>query len=122
MNNEAVVVLGASDKAQRFSNKAIKKLKLYGHKVIPVHPRLKEIEGLPVAHDLTHVIEKVDTLTLYVGPQRSKDLIEQIIALQPKRVIFNPGTESQDLEQQLKEHDIAYLKACTLIMLDTGEF
>jgi predicted CoA-binding protein len=122
MNKKTVVVLGASDKAQRFSNKAIKKLNYYGHKVIPIHPRLKEIEGLAVAHDLMSVSEDVDTLTLYVGPQRSKDLIEQIIALRPKRLIFNPGTESAELERQLAKHNIVFLKACTLIMLDAGEF
>lgn len=122
MHKKIVVVLGASDKAERFSNKAIKKLKHYGHQVIPVHPRLKVIESLPVAHDLTAIAEDVDTLTLYVGPQRSKDLMGQIVALRPKRVIFNPGTESFELERRLTEHDIAFVKACTLIMLDAGEF
>ena len=56
MNNKTVVVLGASDKAERFSNQAVKKLKHFGHKVVPIHPRLKDIEGLPVAHDLTSVV------------------------------------------------------------------
>jgi predicted CoA-binding protein len=122
MNGKIVVVLGASDKAERFSNKAVKKLKDFGHQVVPIHPRLKDIEGLPVAHDLTVIRDDVDTLTLYVGPQRSKALIEQIIALRPKRVIFNPGTESLELEQQLMLHNIAFVKACTLVMLDAGEF
>jgi len=122
MTKQTVVVLGASDKAERFSNKAIKKLIYYGHKVIPVHPRLKNLEGVPVAHDLTVIRDDVDTLTLYVGPHRSVNMIEQIVALRPKRVIFNPGTESEELEQQLNKHNIAFIKDCTLIMLDTGDF
>lgn len=122
MNNQTVVVLGASNKPQRFSNMAIKKLLQHGHRVIPIHPRLAEIEGVPVVDQLEDVSEKIDTLTLYVGPQRIQPLIEKIVALQPKRVIFNPGTESVALESALTEHNIAYVRACTLVMLDSGEF
>ena len=122
MNNQIVVVLGASNKPERFSNMAIKKLIQHGHRVIPVHPRLSDIEGVPVISDLDNVNENVDTLTLYVGPQRIQPLMEKIVALRPKRVIFNPGTESVELERRLMEHNIAFVRACTLVMLDSGDF
>ena len=122
MSKQTVVVLGASDKPERFSNMAIKKLKQHGHRVIPVHPRLKEIEGLPVMADLLSINELVDTLTLYVGPERSANLVEQIIQLQPGRVIFNPGTESELLERSLRENNMSFEIACTLVMLDAGSF
>jgi predicted CoA-binding protein len=122
MNSQTVVVLGASNKPQRFSNMAIKKLLQHGHKVIPIHPRLEEIEGVPVIDRLDDVGEKIDTLTLYIGPQRIQPLIDKIVALHPKRVIFNPGTESVALENRLTEHNIPYVRACTLVMLDSGEF
>jgi len=120
---QTVVVLGASDKPQRFSNKAIKKLQQYGHIVIPVHPRLKEIESVTVAASLNDVpANTVDTLTLYVGPERSIGLADAIVALHPKRVIFNPGTESELLQRKLSEHQIEWVEACTLVMLDTDVF
>jgi predicted CoA-binding protein len=127
MNSQTVVVLGASNKPQRFSNMVIKKLIQHGHRVIAVHPRLTEIEGVPVVSDLDNIYvnninESIDTLTLYVGPQRIQPLIDKIVALQPKRVIFNPGTESVELERQLIQHNIAFVKACTLVMLDSNEF
>ena len=122
MNKQTVVVLGASNKPERFSNMAIKKLIVYGHVVIPVHPRLTEIDGVPVISDIGNIKESIDTLTLYVGPQRIGPLIDKILALRPKRVIFNPGTESVELERRLLEHNIPYVRACTLVMLDTGEF
>jgi predicted CoA-binding protein len=122
MNKQTVVVLGASNKPQRFSNMAIKKLIQHGHKVIPIHPRIAEIEGVPVVSDMNKVDERIDTLTLYVGPQRIHPMIEKIVTLQPKRVIFNPGTESVELENQLTEHKIAFVRACTLVLLDSGEF
>lgn len=117
-----MVVLGASDNPQRYSNMALKLLCKCGHKVIPVHPRLKQIEGIPVTQTMDEIDEEVDTLTLYVGPLRSKVLKDTIISLKPKRVIFNPGSESPELEEALTAHDICFLKACTLVMLHSGQF
>jgi predicted CoA-binding protein len=122
MNKQTVVVLGASNKPERFSNMAIKKLIQHGHRVVPVHPRLTEIDGVPVISDMENIDESIDTLTLYVGPQRIQPLIEKIVALHPKRVIFNPGTESVSLENRLAENNIAFVRACTLVMLDSGDF
>lgn len=122
MHSHRVVVLGASNKPQRFSNKAIRQLLEYGYLVIPVHPRLENIEGLAVKHDLQHIHDPVDTLSLYVGPERSHAMIDAIVALEPGRVIFNPGTESEELELALYHNDIPFVKDCTLVMLEQGRF
>ena len=63
MQNQTIVVLGASNKPQRFSNRAIRMLMDYGYHVIPVHPKLENIEGLVVTHHLSNIQEPVDTLT-----------------------------------------------------------
>jgi predicted CoA-binding protein len=119
---EIVVVLGASTKPDRYSNQAIRLLKEYGHRVIPIHPRLARIEELPAARSLGDISEKVDTLTLYVGPERGEALLQQMIALRPRRVIMNPGTESQSVEDQLTARGIQVVRGCTLVMLKTGQF
>jgi hypothetical protein len=117
-----VVVLGASDKPLRYSNQAIRLLLEKGYRVTPVHPKLEIIEGLPVAASLREVQQPVDTLTLYVGPQRLEPLIDQVIALRPNRVIFNPGTESQELMHRIEQAGIHWLEACTLVLLRIGTF
>lgn len=124
-NNPAdrhVVVLGASAKPLRYSNQAIRLLLEKGYQVTPVHPKLKDIEGLTVAADLGRVEQPVDTLTLYVGPQRMTPMIDAVIALRPARVVFNPGTESEALKQRLEQAGIHHLEACTLVMLRIGTF
>ncbi len=121
-SNETVVVLGASNKPDRYAYKAQKLLLQHGHRVIPVHPLLPEIDGVPVQPSLTHIREPVDTVTMYVGPDRSAGLADALVALQPKRVIFNPGSESALLEQRLRAAGIAYEQACTLVLLNTGQF
>jgi hypothetical protein len=119
---ETVAVLGASNNPDRYSNMAVRRLRDAGHRVIPVNPALEEIEGLAVAKSLGEIKDPVDTLTLYVGPQRSAPMIADILRLAPKRVIFNPGTESPELAAALDRANIPHLEACTLVMLQTGTF
>lgn len=114
--------MGASHKPERYSNKAIRLLQEHGHEVIPVHPRLDAVEGLQVAHSLSEVAGAVDTLTLYIGPERSSTVAEAIVQLRPGRVIFNPGSESPELEARLDQAGIAHEQACTLVLLRTGQF
>ena len=120
--NETVVVLGASPKPERYSNQAVRALVEHGHHVIPVHPLLKKIAGVVAVPALSGVKDPVDTLTLYVGPERGKELLQDIINLGPDRVIMNPGTESDEIEEELNAKGIAVLRACTLVMLRTGQF
>jgi predicted CoA-binding protein len=87
-----------------------------------VHPKLEQIEGLPVAPTLSDIEQPVDTLSLYVGPERLSPMIEEIIQLKPGRVICNPGTESKELQERLDAAGIPWLEACTLVMLRLGNF
>ena len=123
MNKDtSVVVLGASPKANRYSNMAVRQLLSNGYRVIPVNPGHSEIEGLDTVAHLNDIEENVHTLTLYLSPQWSERIEEDIISLNPGRVIFNPGTESNILKKSLKESGIPYIEACTLVMLSTGQF
>jgi predicted CoA-binding protein len=119
---ETVVVLGASPKAERYSNKAVRALVEHGHHVIPVHPLLKQIAGIPTVPALSQIHDTVNTLSLYVGPERGVALLKDMIDLKPERVIMNPGTESDEIEEQLRANNIPVLRACTLVMLRTDQF
>ena len=120
--NETVIVLGASPKPERYSNQAVRALVEHGHRVIPIHPLLKKIAGVVAVPALSGVEVPVNTLTLYVGPERGKELLQDMINLGPDRVIMNPGTESDELEEELNAKGIAVLRACTLVMLRTDQF
>ena len=117
-----VAVLGASAKPERYSNKALKELSQSGYKVIPVNPALKEIDGIEVAPSLCEIREKVDTVTLYLSPERSEEIAKELVALKPRRVIFNPGTENPELQKALQSKGIETIEACTLVMLRTATF
>lgn len=121
-SEHCVVVLGASPKPVRYAYQALRLLDDMGYRVLPVHPNFEHIDAIPVTPSLNAIREPVHTLTLYVGPERSRDLIVDIVTLAPGRVILNPGTESPELEDALSLAGIPCERACTLVLLRTGQF
>ena len=117
-----VAVLGASPKKERYSNQALNMLRDYGHRVIPVHPAIPEIDGIATTPSLGEITEPVHTLTLYVGPARLEKLADAVLGLNAERVIFNTGTELPELESRLSEAGVEVVRGCTLVMLRTGQF
>ncbi len=117
-----VAILGASDKPDRYSYLAFEALKKHGHRPLPVHPKLASIEGTAVYPSLEKVPGPVDTLTVYVSPEISSAMEQQILDFPVKRVIFNPGTENPGLASKLQKKGVQTLEACTLVLLKTSQF
>ncbi|MEZ5304666.1 MAG: CoA-binding protein [Verrucomicrobiales bacterium] len=122
IDHQTVAVLGASANPERYANRAVRALLAAGHRVIPVTPAHGAIEGLEPVASVADIAEPVDTLTLYVGPDRLRGMIDAIAALRPGRVIFNPGTECPELAARLDAEGIRHQDACTLVLLSTGQF
>ena len=119
---KTVAIIGASDKPERFSNKAMHALKEHGYDVVLVNPFKSQIEGQKCYKSVDEYDGKVDTVTLYVNPSRFHDHIEDVIKAGPKRVIMNPGTEDEQHEKVLTDSGIKVQKACTLILLSQNQF
>ncbi len=117
-----VAILGASDKLDRYSYKALQMLKEYGHEVFPINPVKDYIDGIKVYKSSGDIETEIDVLTLYIGSERLGALTDEIIALKPKTVIFNPGTENHDVMTTLTSAGITTIEACTLVLLRTGQF
>lgn len=117
-----VAILGASNKPERYSHQAVVLLAEKGHAVFPVHPALAEIDGHPVYKRLADIPEPLDTVTMYVGPALSMGMADELLAAKPRRILFNPGTENPELEEKLAAAGIQILRACTLVLLRTGQF
>lgn len=121
-NVETVAVLGASPKPDRYAYRAMQMLRQFGHRAIPVNPAFDEILGETCYGKLADLPGAVDTITMYLGKQRSDPLIEEIIAAKPKRIIMNPGAENDDLAARAQATGIEPVFDCTLVMLQTGSF
>ena len=119
---ETVAVIGASPRQDRYANKAMRLLADHDHTPIPVVPKHKTIEGRKVYPRLAEIPEKIDTVTLYVGPARQEKIIKEIIQTTPGRVIFNPGTENPKAYAPLRAAGIEVVEACTLVLLKTNQY
>ena len=115
------LVLGASEKEDRYANKAVRLLREYDHEVVAVGRSAGRI-GDVVIQTGQPKVEGVDTVTLYLGPHFQAGIVDYVIGLKPRRVIFNPGTENPYFQQTLEAAGIAPMEACTLVLLRTDQF
>lgn len=115
------VVLGASSNPSRYSYLAMKKLRAHQHPVIGIGKRKGMVDDVKIETD--HVaVQGVDTVTLYLNPTNQKEYYDYILDLRPNRIIFNPGTENEELMQKARQNNIEPLEACTLVLLSTGQY
>lgn len=122
IHTKNIAILGASAKTDRYAYIAFQLLKSHGYNVFPVNPGIEQIDGHLVYPDLKAIPEPIDTLTVYLNPNRLRDALPTIIAMHPRRIIFNPGTESDELEAQFTAENILCIHGCTIVMLKTNQF
>lgn len=117
------LVLGASTNPDRYAYMAAHLLKEHGHPIVPIGIKKGEVAGetILMLQDKPNV-KNVDTVTLYVGPANQKEWYDYILSLKPKRILFNPGTENDELEQIAKSNNIETEQACTLVLLRTNQY
>ncbi len=116
-----VFIIGASHNPERYSYKAAQLLLEHGHDIVPL--ALKESSGgpYPILKDPS-ATDQAEVITLYVGPKNQTDWIPKILNWRPRKVIFNPGTENPEFQNQLTAAGIDWEEACTLVLLQTGQW
>ncbi len=116
------VVIGASLKPYRYSHTAVEMLSSYRHPVVALglkKGRIGEVEILTGRPEVEHV----HTVTMYVGPDKQPMFYDYILnTLQPRRIIFNPGTENAEFERMARQNGVEVVENCTLMMLSHGMF
>jgi predicted CoA-binding protein len=121
MSNKKTLVIGASENPERYSHLAVQKLIGHQHPVIALGSKKGIIDSVPIETERKQW-EDIDTVTLYLNPAIQKDYYQYILSLHPKRIIFNPGAENDELYDLAKENGIEAKEACTLVMLSTGQY
>lgn len=116
-----VIVLGASTNPIRTSYTAVQRLKADGYEVVPIGTSKGQIHGIDMINEPLF-LEDVDTITLYLNPERQKQYYDYVLSLKPKRIIFNPGTENPEFAQLANQNNIQVEIACTLVLLATNSY
>ncbi len=121
MANKKTLILGASDNPSRYSFLALNKLKAHGHTVVAIGKKESEVNGVAIKKE-KESMNDIDTVTLYLNPAHQKEYYDYILSLHPKRIIFNPGTENDELAEMAASKGIQPMEACTLVLLSTGQY
>ena len=121
MKNKKTLVLGATPRSDKYAYMAVNSLVDKGHSVVAIGQQTGEVAGVKIQTKAVPV-KNIDTVTLYLNPKNQREYYNYIIEAQPKRVIFNPGTENPELYQLLKSNNIEVEVACTLVLLSTNQY
>jgi len=121
MEKKKTLVLGASDNPSRYSYLAIQRLRSHQHPVVAVGRKITQVADVTVEKEKKEFTD-IDTVTLYLNPQHQQEYYDYILSLKPKRIIFNPGAENEELAGLAEEKGIKTIDACTLVMLSTDQY
>ena len=117
------VIIGATPNVSRYAYKAAERLLGANIEFVPVGIKVGEVFGesiLPIREK--PLVKNVHTVTMYIGPQNQPEWYDYILSLNPKRIVFNPGTENDELQELAQKQGIEVVEGCTLVMLGVGTY
>jgi uncharacterized protein len=121
MTPKKTLVLGASDNPSRYSYLAIHRLRHHGHPVVAIGRKNTKVADVTVTRE-REPAAGIDTITLYLNPRHQQEYYDYILSLKPKRIIFNPGAENEELTRLARQNGIHPQDACTLVLLSTNQY
>ena len=119
--SKRTLVLGASDNPSRYSYLAVNRLRSHGHPVVAIGKKNAMVADVPIEKEKKDW-DNVDTVTLYLNPIHQQQYYDYILSLKPKRIIFNPGAENDELADLAAKNGIKPIEACTLVLLSTNQY
>lgn len=119
--SKKTLVLGASDNPSRYSYLAVNRLRSHGHPVVAIGKKNSMVADVPIEKEKKDW-DNVDTVTLYLNPAHQQQYYDYILSLKPKRIIFNPGAENDELADLAAKNGIRPIEACTLVLLSTNQY
>jgi uncharacterized protein len=113
---KTVAVVGASADRTKFGNKAVRAFHDAGWIVFPVHPVLKQVEGLPAFGNLDALpVCALDLVSFYVPPIIGLELLEQLQQKNVGELWLNPGSESPEILARADELGLNVIQACSIL-------
>ena len=115
--NTSIALIGASNDRNKYGNKIYRDLRNKGYNVTPINPKEEKIEGDRAYTSIEEMKELPDIANFVVPPPVAIKIAQNITNLGIKHLWFQPGSESKELEDWLKNIDgIEYLiNACIMV-------
>ena len=121
--SKKTVIVGATHNPSRYAYAAAQLLTELDHPIVPIGIKKGSVFGEEILNIRTQpAIEDVDTITMYIGPRHQPEYYDYLIGLKPRRIIFNPGTENNELQKLAEAQGIETEEACTLVLLRMDQY
>ena len=121
IEKKKTLVLGASDNPSRYSYLAVNRLRSYGYPVVAIGKKKSMVADVAIEKEKKDW-DNIDTVTIYLNPIRQQQYYDYILTLRPRRIIFNPGAENDELADLATKNGIIPIEACTLVLLSTNQY
>ena len=112
---KTIAIVGASADRRKYGNKAVRAFSQGGWTVYPVHPKLREIEGLKCYVSLADVPEPLFRISFYVPPAIGKTLLPEVVNKPHQEFFLNPGSEDSELVAQAQALGLNPIQACSIV-------
>ena len=115
--NVKIALVGASNDRSKFGNRIYRDLRSKGYNVIPINPKDENIEGDKAYTSIQMMEELPDIVNFVVPPPIAMKVAQNAVELGVEYLWFQPGSESNEIENWLKDTDgIKYLiNACIMV-------
>lgn len=111
----SIAVIGASNDRSKFGNRAVRAYRSEGWIVYPVHPSSSMIEGMPAFKSILDIQLAVDRVSLYLPPQKTLGVLEEIARKGVGELFLNPGTESAVVLERAEQLGLHPILACSIV-------
>lgn len=89
-----LALVGVSRRGRGFGNVVLKALRQRGREVLPVHPEVRDIDGVPCFRAVSDLPARVGGLVLVVPPPQTERLVVEAFAAGIRRVWMQRGAAS----------------------------
>ncbi|KPK42463.1 MAG: CoA-binding protein [Omnitrophica WOR_2 bacterium SM23_29] len=114
---KSIAVIGASNKRNKFGNKAVRAYLQKGYAVYPIHPLHETIEGIKAYKSVLDIPEDIDAATFYVPSSVGLKVVEEVAKKGIKEIYLNPGAESEELIRKAKALGLKVVQACSIFSI-----
>jgi predicted CoA-binding protein len=94
LEGKRFAVAGASQDRAKYGNKVLRAYQQNGYEVVPVNPKVEEVEGVAAVADLESIDGSVDGLSIVTPPNVTEKVVASAVDRGIKNIWMQPGAES----------------------------
>jgi predicted CoA-binding protein len=118
-----LAIAGVSEKKSKFGNTIFKDLQKKEYQLYPVHPELKEYEGVACFADINSLPDEVTGIVICTKPDKAEKLVNEAICKGIKHIWLQQGAQNESTLKMAEENNINLItKECVLMFAEPSAF